>query len=182
MGDDYMIKIKNAVINYVENVVGAKDLVVGKDYEIISKVILTNDFDTYSLEDFNKSGLSNNLIIAADETPLPDEKDFSLYLLNEEVDISLATECSLGVVEFLTGEHEGKFGVYFIFYGTDEEWDNIDEIIALSMYLQLKHPEVHFDNLNELFDEHFDLIVTLFLSDVEKHMARLTKIFNSYKK
>src|SRR5690606_30464962 len=134
MGDDYMIKIKNAFTNYVEKVVEAKDLVVGKDYEILSKVILTNDFDTYSLEDFNKSGLSKNIIIATEETPLPEEKDFSLFLLNDEVDIGLATECSLGVVKFLTGEHEGKFGVYFIFYGTDEEWEDIDEIIALGMY------------------------------------------------
>src|SRR5690606_3583133 len=134
----------------------------------ISKVILNNDYDPYSLADFNKSGLSNNIIIATDETPLPDEKDFSLYLLNEEIDISLATECSLGVVKFLTGEHEGKIGVYFIFYGSKEEWSNINELKALSMYNKLKQPEDHYVNLYESFDEHFNSIVTLFLSAIEK--------------
>src|SRR5690606_29634700 len=165
------------VNSYVVQALNSKGLVKGKDFKVVSKVVVTQSFDAYTLEGFNKSGLSESTILETSNTPLPDTKDFTFYLINEDVDVSLATECSLGVVKLLTGEHAGKFAVYFVLKGTDDEWDEIDEVIALGMYLQLKYPNIDM-GLSKIYDEHMDLIESLFILNTNKYIATLEKLFN----
>lgn len=199
---------KDNVFTYIEGVSEVRGKVQGKDFQVVSMFVLDDDLNAYSLEGFlklrspelakqqlnlrydqhevrkvlqEKKLIRGHMVLNETIFPMATDKDFVFYKLNEPLDIGLLTELGMGVVRMLTGEFAGELMVFFPFYGTHES-DDLDEIIILKMYLQLKHPEVYFKGLDYLFEEHADKLESLILTNVEAYMNRLGMIFNNYNK
>jgi hypothetical protein len=196
---------EGSIFNFIDYVVVTTDLEQGVDFEVVSMTVMNKDFELMSLGMFtgmpssrlfekynfhdnylsttrmllNNIGNSKN-VVAVDETQLPDEADenFVFYKFNEPVDIDLATELGLGVVKM----KDDEFLLYSPFYGQDEQWDNLDEMLMLKVYFQLKHPETYDWKLENTVIEHVDLIESVMVANVEKHINQLKKIFSSHKK
>jgi hypothetical protein len=174
----------DGVFNFVEAVVEVEGLEKGKDFEVVSTTVMTDDFEVMSIETYAKWFMGKKNLIETSATPFPTDIDdnFVFYKLTEKVDVGLATDLGLGVVRMSTGEYKGEFLIYFPFYGESKEWDDLDEIIALKVYLQLKHPEIYFDKLDKLVDEHGDLVETLIVHNPQKYMKQLDGIFRRHNK
>lgn len=173
------------VFQFVDKMIGAKELIMDYDFAIVSQTVMTEDYELLSVETATKRGyIGRKKIIESAYTPFPQEynEDFVFFLLNEEIDVGLATDLGLGVVKMLTGKYRGEHLIYLPFYGQGitKQWDDINEIIAIKVYLQLKHPEIYFESLDKLLREHRELIEANIIHNAKGYINRLYEIFDEH--
>ena len=178
--------MSHGVYDFVKSMICAKELTQNVDFVVISSTVMTEDFDLMSIETFSKKGLlGKKTILENSFTPFPKERneDFVFFDVKETIDIGLATDLGLGVVQMLTGVHAGEQMIYIPFYGhgITKQWDDVNEIIALKAYLQLKHPEVYFESLDNLLHEHRELVEVNFIHNAKGYINCLYEIFSKHK-
>jgi hypothetical protein len=194
MGDVvYMNKQKQGVSKYMDSGIYASDLVKGVDFEVASIIVMDDQFEAKSLGGFlgNKSKLLFQDIVgkpintakrlvkeskkgnqAIYETPLPKE-NVAFYKLKTDtvIDIDLATEIGLGFVTY-----KNEYMIYSPLLGEDPK-DVVYEMVRLKMYFQLTHPEYIDTKFKESFSKNEDLLMSLIIIDMPKHINRLNEIF-----
>lgn len=159
------------MIDFIEKIEDAEQLIHGFDYAIVSIIVLDDDFETYSVDEwynmdslayFETERLKKNHYQAFLEswkgsrsgnvgmgiTPTQYIRNATFYLPKVRIDLSAAITFSLGVVEILRGEYAGQFMLYYSMKMNEEdlvEADALDEILMLKLYFQYTNPFDYYD-------------------------------------
>ncbi|ASS66993.1 hypothetical protein NYE70_22165 [Paenibacillus sp. FSL R5-0407] len=182
-----------ALEKYIDLIIDASELVKDVDFEIVSMIVMDNEFDTYSLGGFlgtssndlfqgNSGALEQARSLLKEKGKLDDieavfttqfqsNSNLAFYRIKDRVDIDLATEVGLGVVSY-----KGELMIYSPQVDEDPT-DTVYEMVRLKVYFQLIHPESIDENLKESFKKSADLIQSLMLIDSWKHIGILEEIF-----
>lgn len=164
-----------------------------EDYTILSMIVMDNDFQGYSLGGFlgkssnelfeNVSGkpidIAKSLVKESEktnegvmQTPMPKLNKIVFYKLkNTTIDIDLATELGLGVVEY-----KNERMIYSPFY-TENPKEAVYEMLRLKIYLQLLNPDDLDESLKDSFMRNEDLIQSMILINMPKHSNQLKRIY-----
>ncbi|MFS0871088.1 MULTISPECIES: hypothetical protein [Paenibacillus] len=179
---------------YMDSIIDASGLVKDIDFDIVSMIVMDNEFDTFSLGGFlgstsNKIFKSSTGFLEQAKNVIKEqgkEKDLmwvaptqnvvrdnvKFYKIKGGIDYDLAAEVGLGVVSY-----KDEFMIYSP-QGNDDPMDVVHEMIKLKVYLQLMHPENVDMKLKESFDKNAHLIQSLMLINHCKHMDRLGDILS----
>lgn len=123
----------------------------------------------------------NELVYHEDGIPTPFEKDaigHLYYIDNHEIDVPLAIQLGLGVVEDVVTK------MRFIYNADDEKIDDTvaHELLRLGMYYQIKFPEYHDRKLDSIMNGSPDGEEYLrILIDSDSPIRTLKEIFKSQK-
>lgn len=183
--------IDKGAAKFVRQTISAKSLVFGRDFEVVSFVVVDKDNCLYTLGSY--IGKTSNDLFAGQAkdfaacakdqingsgaarlipTPYPKNPEHvEFYQLSCDIDIDLAVEMGLGVV---------KYGEKFAIYCPKPIVDPIEiiyEVFRLNLYIQLLNPDNIDQKLKEGFHRNKDLIESIFLLNTDKHMMRLEDIF-----
>lgn len=189
----YLRKNQEGVTKYISEIISANNLIKGRDFEVVSFLVLDSDFTSHSLGGFLRS-TSNKLFkdvvvghstfalsLVADknvegvmETPMSKNDNLVFYRLAEEVNIDLATEIGLGVVRY-----KGEYLVYSPSNTENNPIDIINEMLSIKVYMQLFHPEDVDYNLKKSFEDYENLIQSNMIVNAAKHMNTLKTTFRN---
>lgn len=183
------------VEQYLDSMIDGSGLEKDVDFEIVSMIVMDNEYDTYSLGGFlgstsNKLFKGNTdffeqakgLIKVQDKekevmwvapTQYNGGDNVKFYKLKCGIDIDLATEVGLGVVLY-----QGDMMIYSP-QPNNDPIDAVYEMIKLKVYLQLMNDEIVDMKLKESFDKQAELIQSLMLINHRRHLERLEIIFEN---
>ncbi|MGG1940392.1 hypothetical protein ABFY57_11950 [Paenibacillus polymyxa] len=180
---------------YMDSTIDTSELVKDADFEIVSMIVMDNEYDTFSLGGFLQN--SSNKLLQGESGFLEQAKklikeqgkekdvmwvaptqyiggdDVKFYKIKGDIDIDLAAEVGLGVVLY-----QGELMIYSP-QPNEDPMDAVHEMVKLKVYLQLMHPENVDVKLRESFEKNSELIQSLMLIDHWKHMERLEEILRS---
>lgn len=126
-------------------------------------------------------------ILSIMETPFPKEKqEIILYRMMEPIHFDYAISLGFGVLRILTGPYMGQI---FLFYSnsfvedeSDEEFNDLDEMLMLGAYIQLTNPShVDFKELEILLQLDLEYVATLIHGDALRIINKLADIFSAKK-
>ncbi|MCZ8537910.1 hypothetical protein M9R32_12010 [Paenisporosarcina quisquiliarum] len=192
------------MIQFIEKIIDAEQLIHGFDYAIVSMAALDDDFEIYSVDEwynidsltyFETDRLKNNHYqtflellkglnyhIGMGITPTPHVGNATFYLPQVRIDLSAALTFGLGVVEILRGEYAGQFMLYNFMKMNQEdliETDALDEILRLKLYFQYTNPFDYYDKgVDFLIRNKWGYTIVLVLNKREQVKARFEEISN----
>lgn len=178
-------------------------LIEGYDYEIISYMILDQDFEFHTFKSFFGESINDyydkfkgeNYVKqitklkqeelqgcqAYGKTPMNDVPQYFYMLDKGEVDIDLATNLGLGVIVMKNSELSGEYLLYSLEYDEDDEESVIDEQIRLIMYLQLTDKKMDSKKLDKFITGNIDYLKSLVQRDSEEVVGKLVEIYKNKK-
>ena len=158
--------METGVFSFIDDFFPANNLIKGKDFEVVSYMVMDEETELYSadyyynvdtsklLNEFNikqiiqhfyqHSKMQNEIDFM--ETPYPDNEIRNIYFYNMRgsVHFDYAISLGLGVVKMLKGEHQDDYYLYNFSSFVDDEANLheaiMEEILKLKMYVQLTNP------------------------------------------
>lgn len=184
---------RKGVLEFIEDIIDANELNKDEDFEIVSFVVMDQNFETFSLGGF-LGEKSINLFRDSIGRPIEIAKKFvegknvgfitetqynktdkqMFYKMKDEVDIDLAIEVGLGVVKY-----NNEYMIYVPFLNEDPTTIGYG-MMMLKVYAQLQNPHKIDINLKQNFEENYDLIMVHMLGASPaniRHISRLEEIF-----
>lgn len=149
--------------------------VVGEDFEIVSKLVMMDDYFTFKVYEECMSG--DHAIANVMKTHF--EKDWVEYVYRipgEEINIKLAATIGMGVIKDL----EENLLLYNADTSSNECWEE-DEQIKLGMYYQLTFPDYHDPKLEIYLRENMEQMQLLSPVENSKVISKLERIFAAQK-
>ena len=192
MGDlVYINKDESIASKHMVEGIRVKDLKKDVDFHVVSFLVLDHNYDLHSLGGYlnkrsNKllsnvvgglpvfvsSILAGKNIVGFGETDYPEVDNLVFYKMDEEIDIDLATEVGLGVVQYK--------GETYLYYpsATGDDMDAVGEMLRIKVYCQLKYPDEIDKKLQVSFIKVQNMIERVLKANVSGNMRKLRGILN----
>ncbi|TVX86035.1 hypothetical protein [Paenibacillus agilis] len=184
----YMNKRDEGIAKYMKINIDTSKLKRGVDFHIASIFVVDENFGVNSLGGFLKES-SNELFQKLESDYIgkakklldgkgsegfmetPHHEGVPFYKVNGDINIDLATEIGLGVVNF-----QGEYMLYAP-SSKNDPMDAVTEMLMLKVYFQLMYPNEIDQKLGESFSRLRNTILTNMTANQAKHINRLKEIF-----
>jgi hypothetical protein len=202
--------MENGILTFTKDFFPIKGLIEGKDFEIVSFIVLDEKFNFHSVDQFFstdshtifqngnfstkyvssyfKHHPKTEKIMSLSKTTYPDGnyRDIYFYKMRGPIHFDHAISVGFGVVKMFTGEHQGEYLLYnfnsCIEDKSDIELDVLEEMLMLKIYVQLTYQDECDDkSLEKLLVDKKEHLMSLIPGEPKRILKKLESIFKSKK-